>query len=631
MRTTEHAKRGIGRRRWRRTLRIVRRLLGYITHYWQLKVILVLIVFTTTLEVFIPAIIGSIIDLVRAVASGGAVTAGSSVRGLIYLMLSPVAGWASKVFGVDADFAMLGVSSISLILVAALMGAGNYLQRYASSYISQRASFDIRSDLYNSLLEQSFSFYDRQRTGQLMSRATGDVRQVERLFGFGLMMLISSGLLSVMVIYALLSINWQLTLMSMAFIPLMLLTVGRFATKIGPLWGRMRAQFGDITAVLQENLTGVRVVRGFAREAYEEEKFADECGTYFGIQIEVARVRSFYMPLASLIASMGVVLILWYGGSEVIRGALSLGSLIAFYFYVARLQGPIRMIGFMTAMVQRAKAAAERIFEIIDAEVEVSDREGAIELEAVEGRVVFDDIWFSYDGENMVLRSINLDVKPGETMAILGATGSGKSSIINLIPRFYDVSRGSITVDGRDVRDVTVKSLRRHIGIVRQEPFIFSTTIRENIAYGVENARLEDVVAAANQAKIHDFVASLPEGYDTRVGERGVTLSGGQKQRIAIARALLKNPKILILDDSTSSVDTQTEYEIQLALEELFEDRTTFIITQRLSSVRGADYIVVLDGGEIAEEGTHEQLMAKHGIYNRLYQTQVADERPEVG
>ena len=612
-----------------RTLRIVRRLLGYIIHYWQLKAILALIVFATLLEVFAPAIIGSIIDMVRAVASGMGVTAGKGMEGVVYRLLSPISKWISEAFGIEANYAMLGVFSLSLVLVAALIGVFNYLQRYTSSYISQRASLDIRSDLYNSLLEQSFSFYDRQRTGQLMARATSDIRHIERFFGFGLTMLISSGLLSVLVIYSLLSISWQLTVISMIFFPLILLTTRQFAVKIGPLWVKMREHFGDITSVLQENLTGVRVVRGFAMEAYEEEKFAAECDVYFGTQIEAAKARSFYMPLATLITSIGIVLIIWYGGNEVIRGALTLGSLVAFYFYVARLRGPFRMIGFMTAMAQRATAAAERVFEIIDAEVEVSDREDSVELEKVEGRVVFDKVWFSYDGENMVLKDINLNVKPGVTVAILGATGSGKSSIINLIPRFYDVDKGSITIDGRDVREVTIKSLRRHIGIVRQDPFIFSTTIRENIAFGVENARLEDVAAAAKRARIHDFVASLPDGYDSVVGERGVTLSGGQKQRIAIARALLKNPKILILDDSTSSVDTQTEYEIQRALEELFEDRTTFIITQRLSSVKGADYIVVLEGGEIAEEATHEELIEKKGIYYRLYQTQVTEEMQE--
>ena len=287
------------------------------------------------------------------------------------------------------------------------------------------------------------------------------------------------------------------------------------------------------------------------------------------------------------------------------------------------------MIGMMTSSIQQAATAADRIFEIIDAEVDVSDKEDAIELKEIEGRLAFEDVGFSYDGENLVLKDIDLIAEPGKTIAILGATGSGKSTIINLIPRFYDVTQGRITVDGVDLRDVAIKSLRSHIGIVRQDPFIFSTTLRENIAFGMEDAKLEDIKAAAARANIADFIESLPDGYDTTVGERGVTVSGGQKQRLAIARALLKNPKILILDDSTSSVDTGTEFEIQKALKELFEDRTTFIITQRLSSVKDADYIIVLEDGVIVEEGSHDELMAEDGIYFKLYQTQIAEARGE--
>jgi ATP-binding cassette subfamily B protein len=413
-------------------------------------------------------------------------------------------------------------------------------------------------------------------------------------------------------------------LISILVLPLLLVSTFTYSRRVSPLWREVREQNGVITSVLQENLSGLRVVRGFNREDYEEQKFAAECREYFDINITLARLRSFFMPLAGFISSVGVVIILWYGGNQVISGALSLGTIVAFYFYMNRLMRPVRMLGFMTSMFVRANAAAERVFEVVDAQVDVEDREGATDLKEVEGRIFFEDVWFSYDGENMVLKDIDLAVEQGQTVAILGATGSGKSSIINLLPRFYDVSRGSIKLDGVDIRDATIKSLRGHIGIVRQDPFIFSTTLRQNISYGVKDAHLDSIKMAARQAKIDAFIEGLPEGYDTRVGERGVTLSGGQKQRVAIARALLKNPKILILDDSTSSVDTQTEYEIQQALDELLENRTTFIITQRLSSIKKADYIIVLEDGEIAEEGVHDELMERRGIYHKLYQTQIA-------
>jgi ATP-binding cassette, subfamily B, multidrug efflux pump len=603
-----------------------KRLFGYITPYWELKAVLIVIIITTLFSVLSPAIVGNIIDTVGYVAAGEAVPEATGIESIANRILIPIAEALNR-DSMGYDRTLLLVFSGSLVVIAILEGVLSYIQRYTLAIISQRAGFDMRDDMYNSLLEQSFSFYDQQRTGQLMARATGDINMLGRFFNFGFRLAFSNFLLLVLVIYSMTTINTSLTLVSIIILPFLLVTTLNFSRRVRPMWQAVREQNGVITSVMQENLSGLRVVRGFSREEFEQEKFWAELLKFFNINIEMAKLRAFFRPLTSLISGIGVVIIIMYGGTLVIEGALSLGSMIAFYFYLVRLMGPVRMLGFMTGMFVRAQAASERVFEIIDAEIDVHDKEDAVTQESVEGHVVFEDVWFSYDGDNMVLKDIDLDVQPGQTIAILGATGSGKSSIINLIPRFYDVTRGSIKLDDTDIRDITIKSLRGHIGIVRQDPFIFSTTLRENIAYGVEKASNEQVREAAQQAKIHEFIDGLPEKYETKVGERGVTLSGGQKQRVAIARALLKNPKILILDDSTSSVDTQTEYEIQQALDELLENRTTFIITQRLSSIKKADYIIVLEDGEIHEEGAHEQLMELDGIYRKLYNTQISEAR----
>jgi len=608
-------------------LKTFKRLIGYISRYWELKAILILILFTTASTAISPAIVGNIIDLIKAVAEGNPVVPGEGVGKLAYQLFVPFAERLSAAREMSVGRASLFVFSFALIVLALLEGGFSYMQRYLLTIISQRAGFDMRDDMYNSLLEQSFSFYDQQRTGQLMARATGDINMLGRFFNMAFRMAISNTLILITVLYSMASLSWELTFIALITLPFLLYTTSTFGKKVRPMWQEVREQNGVLTSVLQENLSGLRVVRGFSREEYEEEKFGAEVQKFFDINVKMARFRAFFMPLASLISSVGIVIIIWVGGRQVIAGTLTLGTVLAFYFYMSRLMGPVRMLGFMTSMFVRAQAAADRVFEIVDAEIDVHDKEDAVELTSVEGHLVFEDVWFSYDDKNMVLKDIDLDVRPGQTVAILGATGSGKSSIINLIPRFYDVSKGNIKLDDLDLRDITIKNLRSHIGIVRQDPYIFSTTLRENIAYGVESATTRDIEGAARQAKIHEFIKSLPEGYDTKVGERGVTLSGGQKQRVAIARALLKNPKILILDDSTSSVDTQTEYEIQHALNQLLENRTTFIITQRLSSIKKADYIIVLEDGEIAEEGSHDHLLELEGIYRKLYDTQITGAR----
>ncbi len=599
------------------------RLLRYVTPYWEVKVILALIVFTTIISTMSPALIGGIIDVVQQMVTGSDMQLGRGVEKMVYNLLAPVSRWFSSLTGFSSGKATVFILSLFLVVIAVLEGVLNYVQRFVLTIISERATFKLRQDMYNSLLEQSFSFYDKQRTGQLMARATGDVNMLGRFFNFAFRMIVSSSLLLLLVLYSMITLNLRLTIISSIALPFIFYAARSYSKKIRPMWSMVREQNGVITSVLQENLTGLRVVRGFSREDYEEEKFRVECQRYFNMNLDMAKLRAFFMPLAALISAIGTVLILWYGGNQVISGVLTLGTVVAFYFYLTQLMGPVRMVGFMTSMLVRALTAAERVFEIIDAEVDVRDSQNAIELEKTTGRIVFQDVCFSYDTENMVLRDINFEAKPGQTIAILGGTGSGKSSIINLIPRFYDVSSGSIKLDSIDIRDYTIKSLRTHIGIVRQDPFIFSTSIRENVSYGVKEASTESIIEAAKTAKIHEFIESLPNGYDTLVGERGVTLSGGQKQRLAIARALLKNPKILILDDSTSSVDTQTELEIQKDLEDLMKDRTTFIITQRLSSVKQVDFIIVLEDGRIVEKGVHEDLLSLNGFYKRLYETQI--------
>jgi len=607
----------------------MRRVLSYITGFWQLKVILVLLTINTILGMFTPAIIGSIIDIVISAAAGEEIVAGPGTASWVFALLTPFVGWTETTFNLSTNLALLGVFAFSMIIITAITGLLSYIQRYMSAYINQMSTTKFRSDLYNSLLDQSFSFYDQQRTGQIMSRATSDLNQVSRFFRMSFSMIISSLLTLILVLYNILSIDVTLSALALLVVPVSMYTARQYSGRIRPMWSVIRNQFGNVTSTLQEGLTGIKVTKGFAMEDYEEAKFSDEIEEYFDVKMKTARLRGIFMPLGTLVSSLGAVLIIWYGGQQVISGLLSLGSLWMFYRYTVQLGRPVRMIGNMTSMVERALTAADRVFEIIDAKISVSDKPDAQDMPTTNGNVVFENVSFSYDGVNKVLKNINIEVKEGKTVAILGSTGSGKSTIINLIPRFYDVTEGKITLDGVDLRDIKINDIRKHIGIVRQDPYIFSTTLKENIAFGVENANLEDIKKAAERAKIADYIESLPKGYDTPVGERGVTVSGGQKQRLAISRALLKNPKILILDDSTSSVDTGTEFEIQKALKELFDNRTTFIITQRLSSVKDADYILVLDNGEIAEEGSHDLLMEKEGIYHKLYQTQITEAKGE--
>jgi len=502
-----------------------------------------------------------------------------------------------------------------------------FLQGMLSARTAQGIAYDLRNQLYAKIQSLSFSYHDRAQTGQLLTRATSDVDVVRMFVGMGFVQLLSAVLMMVGSIVLLFVTDWQLALIILVLVPLTFGVFGFFASKARPLFKRIQQRLADLNTVLQENLAGVRVVKAFAREPYEAQRYALANQNLFDLNLVVGRLFAGAIPLIFLIANLALLAVYWVGGLQTIAGNLSVGRLVAFSNYMLMAFFPMLMLGMIMAMISQAGASAERVFEILDAQSEVVEKPDAIELGSIQGRVAFEDVGFRYfSGGELVLQDVSFTAEPGQTVALLGVTGSGKSTIVALIPRFYDVSDGQVTVDGHDVRDVTLESLREQIGVVLQETTLFSGTIRDNIAFGQPDAPLEDVIAAATAAEAHDFILDFADGYDTVVGERGVTLSGGQKQRIAIARALLLDPRILILDDATSSVDYETEYRIQQALERLMEGRTSFVIAQRIATVLNADQILVLERGEIVARGTHEELMETSPIYVEIYCSQLQGE-----
>ncbi|RLI34319.1 ABC transporter ATP-binding protein [Candidatus Bathyarchaeota archaeon] len=518
-------------------------------------------------------------------------------------------------------------TSVLIIIVSIVISALlEYVRRYAIQYIGQKAVFNLRNDLYKSLQEKSFSFYDEAQTGQLMSRVTHDVRSMQRVMSMWFASFANISISYILVLGLLLSINYRLTLLSLIPAPFVLFVSYRYNRVARPLHRERRRKLGDIESFLQQNITGIRVVRTFTQEGRETEKYSEKNQEYMGLNLKTIRYRALYPNLNDVFYSLATVALYWYGGSFLMGNTISLGDLLLFTRMMMRLMQPLRFISMLTSMYTSAMAGAERVFGMMDQEPDVKDRPDAIQLPPLKGEVLFENVSFEYIKGKLVLENINLTVQPGETIAILGATGSGKSTMIYLLPRFYDVTSGRVLIDGYDVREVSLKSLRKQIGISLQEVFLFSTTIKENIAYGRPDTALSEIIKVAKAAQAHEFIMSFPDGYDTFVGERGATLSGGQKQRIAIARALLMDPKILIMDASTSFVDTETESKIQKALEALFKNRTTLVITQRLSTIKTANRIIILKDGKIGEAGTHEELLAKNGIYTRIYKTQFAEE-----
>ncbi len=525
------------------------------------------------------------------------------------------------------DVRFLGISALMLVGIGVVRAALAYGQRYLSEYIAAHIGYDLRNRLYDHIQHLSFSYHDHIQTGQLISRCIEDVRAIERFTGYNIIELANLALLLIGITVLLFLDNFRLAAIALLpILPLMYLTSG-FGRRVSQYFFAVDNALGELSSRLQENVSGVQVVRAFAREPYEIERFDQGNRQLFRARLTVIGEWSKIMPTSQFLIILSTILILWFGGQMVLRGEMTIGEVVAFNSYLLLLASPIQQLTWLVNSAGEAVAGARRVFEVLDQPFEIQSPPNAIVLPTLQGRVEFRNVCFRYAQQNEVaLQDINLVVEPNQMVALIGPTGSGKSSLVQLIPRFYDVTQGAVLVDGYDVRQVDLVSLRKQIGIVLQTSLLFSTTLRENIAYGRPDASEEEIIAAARAAQAHEFIMELPNGYDTVVGERGVTLSGGQRQRVAIARALLMNPRILILDDSTSSVDTQTERLIQKALAQLMQGRTTFVIAHRLSTVRRADLILVMERGRIVERGRHEELLALGGLYREIYDLQLRDQ-----
>ncbi|CAA9562962.1 MAG: Heterodimeric efflux ABC transporter, permease/ATP-binding subunit 1, partial [uncultured Thermomicrobiales bacterium] len=527
----------------------------------------------------------------------------------------------------------IALAVAGLVAVALLRGLFTFLQGFLAERASQGVAYDLRDTLFTKIERLGFSYYDKSQAGQLLTRLTSDVEQIRTFAGSGVVQIAAAVVMLIGTTILLLELNWRLALVALITIPAIFALLAGFVRRIGPLFGQIQATLGRLNTVLQEDLAGIRVIRAFAREEYETLRYRKVNDELLDKNLQAVGLFSNNFPFVFLLANLGTLAVIWYGGLETIAGRLSVGELIAFNTYLGFLLFPVLTIGFQASGIPRAGASALRVFEILDAPVEITDGPGAVPLPPIQGRVAFEGVDFRYPGDDRdILRGVTFAVEPGQTVALLGTTGSGKSTLVNLLPRFYDVTAGRVTIDGHDVREVTLASLRGQIGIVLQEALLFSGTVRDNIAYGRPGATDEEVEAAARAAQANEFIRALPQGYATIVGERGVGLSGGQRQRIAIARALLVDPRLLILDDSTSAVDAGTEAAIQEALDRLMRDaeRTVFVIAQRISTVRDADLILVLDGGRIAARGTHDELLRDSELYNDILGSQLQAPEPAV-
>ena len=545
-----------------------------------------------------------------ALASAGTVVLPWIIKDLVDQVLS------------EKDAEKLTYIALSVVVIFLFRGFFFYGQSYLISYVGQRVVIDIRREVFKKIQRLSMAFYDKNKTGTIMSYVTNDVNALQTGLVDNIVEMITEGVILVASIVAMIYLDWKLFLFSLCTFPVVIMFIDFFGKKIRASGGKIQGATADLTSVLQEVVSSARVIKSFVREDYEIERFEAQNMHNFRAQMKYVKLSATLTPTIEFVAAIGVTMILWFGGNSVIDGDITAGALVAFLTYAVNISNPIKRLSRVIANIQKALAAADRVFDVLDLPELIQNKPNAQLLPHVKGSVSFNNVSFAYNTDEPILDNVSFSATPGQVVALVGPSGAGKSTVASLLPRFYDVTGGSIVIDGLDIRDVTMESLREQVGIVPQETMLFNGSVYDNILYGRLDATEEEVMAASKAANAHNFITELPNGYDTQLGDRGVNISGGQRQRIAIARAILKNPQILILDEATSALDTESERVVQEALDRLMVGRTSFVIAHRLSTIKNADKILVMEKGKIVEEGNHDELMAKDGLYAHLYQIQ---------